>query len=144
MAEPRDMEMKNNEQNDKNEQEEVKQQGKVPLPQNSEATYHSLQAIQSVIVPAIKVFDPQNFRKTDPEAKAICEMLDRAIQKHAAYVNAPDDDGIDKEMSGIKISYLTQQLFLKISDLRGIKTLDEMYGIEPNTCVGDSDEAGDE
>ena len=134
--------MKNNEQNDKNEENEVKEQGKVPLENNSEERYHSLVAIQSVIIPAIKAFDPQNFRKTDPEAKQIWEWLDRAMQKHAAYVNAPDGVGIDKEESGIRISYLMQQLFLKISDLRGVKTLDEMHGIE--APGGESDESGDE
>ena len=79
MAQPRDMEMKNNDQNDKIEQNEVKEQGKVPLENNIEERYHSLVAIQSVTIPAVKVFDPQNFRKTDPEAKQIWEWLDRAM-----------------------------------------------------------------
>ena len=142
MAQPRDMEMKYNDQNDKVEQNEVKEQGKVPLENNVEQRYHSLVAIQSVIIPAVKVFDPQNFRKTDPEAKQKWEWLDRAMQKHASYINAPDGVGIDKEESGIAISYLMHHLFLKISDLRCVRSLDEMYG--DHAFGGDSEESGDE
>ena len=56
------------------------------------------------------------FRKGNDETFTNCECWWRPV--------------IDRKKSGVDVTYLFQEFFLKISQLRGLDTLESMYGIK--------------
>ena len=91
--------------------------------------HHSYEAIESLILPAIEVMDPAKLRTSNDEMKQIWSDLERAMHIHSCALNADPDGGMDIKESGLKVSYLFQEFFLKLSKLRGLDTLEDLYGM---------------
>ena len=68
--------------------------------------YHSLQAIDSLILRVTELIVPAKMRLSNIEAKQTQNDLKRAMRKHLAVVNAKEGGVLDKKKSGINVTHL--------------------------------------
>ena len=73
--------------------------------------------------------DSAKMRSTNDETKQIWNDLMRAMHRHSCVLNAAADGRLDENKSGKNVSHLSQEFFLKTSQLRRLNTLEDFYGI---------------